>query len=294
MDSALTLMRQSTGLRLAVLFLCFAIGLTVTGVLAAAISSIPGIDGRTAALSASALQCILAFCLPAWCAGRFATDNGLMFLGLKTAAEPRAYAGVAIVWVLAMPAMNQIIDWNSSMHLPQWASGLEHTLREWEESNGAMAGRLLNMNGFWQMAVTVAVVGVLTGLGEEMFFRGGLQGILTRSGISAVTGVWIAAIVFSAMHFQFFGFVPRLLMGAFFGFVYLWTGSLWPAVFAHALNNSAVVVAAWLKPEGSVSAIETLGVAETGFPWAAAASAAMTAWFLIAYRREMFRHKPLS
>ena len=65
--------------------------------------------------------------------------------------------------------------------------------------------------------------------------------------------VCIAAFVISAVHFQFYGFVPRFILGAFFGYLYWYTGSIWVAAFAHALNNSVVVLVAWLAHRGYIT-----------------------------------------
>lgn len=64
--------------------------------------------------------------------------------------------------------------------------------------------------------------------------------------------MWATAFIFSAVHLQFFGFFPRLLMGAFFGYMVLWTGSIWASVFAHALNNSLVVINYWMLASGII------------------------------------------
>ena len=104
------------------------------------------------------------------------------------------------------------------------------------------------------------MVGTMTGFSEELFFRGGLQGILSRTNMGSAAAVWIAAIIFSTMHFQFFGFIPRLLMGAFFGYLLVWSRCLWVPVFAHALNNSIVVISSALSGNQSQGIMEQTGM----------------------------------
>lgn len=283
-------LRRSTAVRLLVLFMAFCVGLMIAGAAAAAIPHIDGLSERTALLASSTVQCVVAFCLPAWIAAKWASPTPRRFLGLEQRCEPRAYAGVVIVYILALPAMNQIIAWNADLHFPQWAAGIEKTLRSWEETNGAVAAKILDTKTFGQMLATVSVVGLLTGFSEEVLFRGALQRIFAKSGISATAAVWIAAFIFSAIHFQFFGFVPRLLMGAFFGFTFIWTGSLWPAVLAHAINNSAVVIFTWAHGGLDTNALDQVGVADNGsIPWAAILSALATTIFFMQYRHEIFR-----
>jgi membrane protease YdiL (CAAX protease family) len=92
----------------------------------------------------------------------------------------------------------------------------------------------------------VLMVGLLTAIVEEFMFRGVLQTIFTRWTKSTHAAVWITAILFSAFHMEFFGFLPRLLLGVLFGYFVAWSGSIWTGVWAHFLNNSAAVIAAYL------------------------------------------------
>jgi uncharacterized protein len=63
--------------------------------------------------------------------------------------------------------------------------------------------------------------------------------------------IWFAAILFSAIHFQFFGFVPRMLLGALFGYIYYWSGNLTLAILAHFVNNGVSVLALYLHQQGA-------------------------------------------
>lgn len=98
-----------------------------------------------------------------------------------------------------------------------------------------------------------------------------------------------SAVVFTTMHFQFFGFVPRLLMGAMFGYLFNWSRSLWLPIFAHALNNSVVVVSNHFIGGADSDGVNGLGIVENGeIPWAALASLMATAIFLYRFRKYFF------
>ncbi len=291
-ENYLSPLRESTAFRLLVLFTSFFVMLVIAAGIGASLSLLPGIDERTKMLAASAVQCVVAFCIPAWIAGRFSSVKPLSFLGLSHTPPLKAYVGVLLVYFFALPAMNQLIAWNSAMHFPDWASGLEATLRGWEDANNEVVDRVLASGSFAGMLCGVAIVGVLTGFSEELLFRGGLQGIFSRSGIGVAMSVWCAAAIFSAVHFQFFGFFPRLLMGAFFGYLLVWTGSIWPSVFAHALNNSIVVVSYWLQGDAASGGIDAFGVAGNGeIPWDAFASVVATSLFFWRFRGYFFKRE---
>lgn len=281
--------RESPAMRLVVLFTLFFFFLLISGGIGALLSEIDIFSERVRLLGASVVQCLVAFCVPAWLTARFASSKPYRFTGLSERVNWRPFVGVILVFFLALPAMNQLILWNQNMHFPEFAQGLEQTLRSWEEMNGSVAEKLLSGNGVGGMIVCVLIVGVLTGFSEEIFFRGSMQRIFGETSIKNWMAVWSVALIFSAMHFQFFGFVPRVLMGVFFGYLFLWTGSLWPSVFAHALNNSIVVVAAWLAENNDIDTLENFGVAEAGeWPVAAISSAIATFLFFKIFRKCFF------
>ena len=63
--------------------------------------------------------------------------------------------------------------------------------------------------------------------------------------------IWVVAAVFSALHMQFFGFIPRLVLGGLFGYLYFWSRTIWVPVLAHFINNLiAVGFAFWIAVQG--------------------------------------------
>jgi hypothetical protein len=81
------------------------------------------------------------------------------------------------------------------------------------------------------------LIAIIPAIGEELLFRGVLQRIFTEWFKSAHWGIWISAFLFSAIHMQFFGFLPRMFLGLFFGYLLEATGSLWIPILAHFINN---------------------------------------------------------
>lgn len=162
--------------------------------------------------------------------------------------------------IVAIPAMNWIVAWNQGIHLPDSMADIEQILRTYEETAGSMIESMLGGTSVADLLVSVLIVGLLAGIAEELFFRGCLQSILLRMMRNPHLAIWTTAVVFSAIHMQFFGFVPRLLLGAFLGYLCWWRGSVWLSAVAHAFNNSLVVVDAWLTSRG----VDTFSVNEIG------------------------------
>lgn len=239
-------------------------------------------DSRNLFLAGSVLQSLLAFVIPAYLTALLYSDSASKYLGCKTRTSFRQYAGVVIVMVLMTPAVDAVVEWNSSVSLPACMDGVAGKFRQWEESAAQTTAMVLGDTSAWGLVSGLIVIGCVTGFAEEMFFRAGLQKAMTSSGVRHDVAICIAAFVFSAVHFQFFGFVPRFILGAFFGYLYWYTGSIWVAAFAHALNNSVVVLTAWLAQRGCITVGD--GASDQIIEWSpylSLASAAVTVIFIM-------------
>ena len=98
----------------------------------------------------------------------------------------------------------------------------------------------------------LVVIAIIPAIGEELVFRGIVQNELLRWTKNAHISIWLAAIVFSTVHLQFYGFLPRVVLGAMFGYLYHWSGNLWLAMFAHFVNNAVQVVALFFYQRGNL------------------------------------------
>lgn len=240
------------------------------------------------------VQDLLVFILPAIVAAFVATRLPASLLTVNV--KPRLYTVVMaiIVMITALPAMEWLIELNNNMHLPEWAAGLEESLRKMEDSASSGIGALSGNGTIGDLIVGILIIGVLTGIAEELFFRGALQNLfMSMPKVKKHFAIWAAAFIFSFMHFQFFGFVPRLLLGAYFGYLIWWSGSVWVPVIAHAVNNSLVVLLSWLSLRSGVAeSMENAASVNIGTDWyTIALSIAVTAFGLIILRRDALRHR---
>lgn len=280
-----------TGQRLLLLIGFFLIGLFCGQLIAFALTPLTGEGTRSTLLIQSLLQGVLAFFLPAWGVMRVsaAGKKSSFQLGLDRSATWKALLGVGVAYVVSLAAMNQLIYWNAGMHLPDSLRGLEASWRKMEELNGAVTAAMTSGTSWWTLISGLLVMGIVTAIAEEAFFRGAMQRILLNAGMRSWIAIWFTAVVFSLMHFQMFGFLPRVLLGAWFGYLFYWSRSLWVPIAAHALNNSLVVLFTWLSNRNLISPdFDMDGVSVSGIPWWSIASAACTALFII-FCRKWFR-----
>lgn len=160
---------------------------------------------------------------------------------------PKANSLLIVILIMAAstPAMGFINELNQQMHLPNFLKGVENWMREMEDEGMVTTMAILKMNSISGYLINLTVIAVIPAICEEFIFRGGLQRTFLRIFKNPHVAIWTSAIIFSAIHFQFFGFFPRLFLGAAFGYIYFWTGSIWHAVLAHFLNNGFAVTMAF-------------------------------------------------
>lgn len=207
------------------------------------------------------LQTLLAFALPPVLLAHYARRPVRLFLNVRLA-ETRTSAGLrpadfllaVLSIVVASPLINWLVSWNETWHLPACLSALEEVFRTMEDNAADVTELLTGGTTCPRLLLNLAVIAALPGLAEELLFRGAILRIVgeglsvRRSGPDRISrrsmhlSIWLTAILFSAMHFQFFGFLPRMLLGAWLGYLLYWTGSLWVPIVAHFTNNAISVV----------------------------------------------------
>jgi hypothetical protein len=157
---------------------------------------------------------------------------------------------IAIIVLLAfciLPINGLTGEINSAMKFPEWLSGLEEWMRLKEDEAAELTGLLIPSDSAGVMFLNMFIIAILPALSEELFFRGVLQRIFYGFFRSPHTAIWVTSILFSAIHLQFYGFVPRLILGLSFGYLYYWGRSLWLPVIAHFVNNATAVAAEYLQ-----------------------------------------------
>lgn len=140
-----------------------------------------------------------------------------------------------------------IIEWNQKMQLPSSMKSVENWMKESENATADLTKFLTNFTSISQLIVALVVVAILAGVSEELLFRGVLQNIVFKATRNPHIAIWCAAFMFSFIHFQFYGFIPRMLLGGLFGYLYFWTKNLWIPILAHIVNNGFTLIMVYLN-----------------------------------------------
>ncbi len=158
------------------------------------------------------------------------------------------FAGALVF--LALPFVMWLFEINNSIHFPESMSALENWMRNAEEKAEEITLAFVSVSSLSGLGVNLFVIAIIPAIAEELLFRGVLQNLISRLTGRKVLAVWITAFLFSLIHMQFFGFIPRFFLGLIMGYLYLWSGSLWLPIAAHFANNAGAVLAGWLFAAG--------------------------------------------
>ena len=189
------------------------------------------------------------------------------YLNLKQTAPIKSYGIVLLLMLTAIPCINLLAALNEMIVFPESLSGLEQRLRDLEESAAQLTELFLKVDHVGGMFFNIFMIAILAAIGEELIFRGLLQKIFTRWIGNVHLSIIITGFLFSLMHMQFYGFFPRWLLGAMFGYLLVWSGTLWLPIFAHFVNNAVAVIFSYLIRKGTVSdKIEIFGSTQHEIP----------------------------
>ncbi|MDP4205611.1 MAG: CPBP family intramembrane metalloprotease [Bacteroidota bacterium] len=172
-----------------------------------------------------------------------------------------------VLIVSSNPVINFLAELNTKLVLPSFLSPIEKWMRASEDNAALLTKAFLNVSDTKGLFINLLMIGIIPAVGEEFLFRGVIQKIFTKMTKNIHWGIWISAGLFSAMHLQFFGFLPRIVLGAMFGYLLAWSGCLWLPVIAHFLNNSLAVIFYYLNSKGMTNlSLDQIGTKENSYP----------------------------
>jgi membrane protease YdiL (CAAX protease family) len=210
------------------------------------------------------LQTLLVFILPPFLLSYWYGEKNSRFLKLVKAKPVDVLLAMFSI-LAAVPLVNFLVSWNQDIQFPSFLEGVEKWMRAAEDNAQRVTELMLQGESWSDLLWQLLVVAVMAGFGEELLFRGTLQSIISSKGRIQLA-IWITAFVFSLIHMQFYGFIPRLLLGAWFGYLLLWSGSIWVPVAAHFANNAISIVFHYAEKNNYLASDpELLGVGENAW-----------------------------
>ncbi|MDK2977308.1 MAG: protease family protein [Bacteroidales bacterium] len=210
------------------------------------------------------IQAIGLFIIPAFIIGYFFHQKPLHYLKFNPIGF---YAVVLVIFIMisALPAINFFAMLNSKMQLPAFLSELENWMRQKESSAQALTEAFLKMDSMGSLWFNIFMIGILPAVGEELIFRGVIQRLFAEWTKNIHWGIFIAAFLFSFMHLQFYGFIPRMILGILFGYLFYVSGSIWIPILAHFINNAMAVVFYYFYTDQVSEEIDTIGASDGSY-----------------------------
>ena len=167
-------------------------------------------------------------------------------LGLKNVKILWFLIGTAMIFAI-MPLNSILAEWNAGLKLPESLSALEQMIKDMQESASAMIEKFVSVDTIGGLMLNLFMIAGLAALGEELLFRSIIQTSLIKICKNAHVGILIASAIFSFIHLEFYGFVPRLILGMLLGYMFYFSGSIWVPMLMHFLNNGTVVLIYFLN-----------------------------------------------
>jgi membrane protease YdiL (CAAX protease family) len=222
---------------------------------------------------------LFTFVLAPWAYLHFVEKRSISELNYGETPRFQIFVWAVLTVLVSMPFMEYVIQWNQSIVLPAGFEELEKWMKSSEANLAQLTKFLVNFKSETDFAIGILVIAGIAALGEEIFFRGVLQSIFLRYLGNKHVAVWLAAAIFSFIHFQFYGFFPRMFLGAFFGYLYVWYGSIWVPILAHFFNNAWTLTMFYMYQEKNISINPEDLVSE--IPWWSAAFSVLLMGFYI-------------
>ena len=211
----------------------------------------------------------------------FTPSKGLLIIGIV----------LSVVITISFMGFNAfLVDWNSKMVLPDFMKTIEDSMRESEENLGRLTQFLTDIQTPGKYLFALFVIAVLPGIGEEYLFRGVLQTQFEKFFKNPHVAIILAAVIFSGIHFQFYGFLPRAALGIIFGYLFHYSGNLIYPMVAHFVNNGLTVTMLYLANTGVVEF--NIEEAESPELWVILLSLALGIMFMFVYRKVFSKREP--
>lgn len=195
------------------------------------------------------LQSVLVFVGGAWLSALLLSKKPLDFLYCRRAGGYIVYVFAILIVLLSQPMINLLSYYNTAIPFPSFLEGLRVWMEEMEQQAQDITVLFLSGSGASELVFALFLMALVPAVGEELFFRGALFSVCRKMFKNVHVAIWVSAAIFSFIHFQFFGFVPRAVLGAMFSYMLVWTNSIWVPVTAHFVNNALAVLSYWFMGE---------------------------------------------
>ncbi len=208
----------------------------------------------------------------------YLTESGIgRFFQTKFSPNVAILVLAAVGMYTILPFINFLSDINAHLALPEYLSGLMQWMKDKQAQADEITTAFLSVKSLGGLGLNLFIIALMPAIGEELVFRGVVQQHLQAWTRNKHVGVLLTAILFSAVHFEFFGFLPRFVLGMMLGYLFLYTRNLWVPIFAHFVNNASSIIIFYLHYNGYINVkMENFGAMPSVY--AISVSLILTVW----------------
>jgi membrane protease YdiL (CAAX protease family) len=262
----------------------------MTGTSTAQLTNMGNLDNPHVVLGLKIMQIVSAFggfIVPAVVFSLLVSSNRLEYLHVnKLGKMSTLILGGLLMWC-ALPLINYMGELNSHLQLPASMHDIQTWMKAKEDEAGALTNAFMDHQTIKGLLLNLFMVGFLAAVAEELFFRATLQQLIIKATGNIHVGVWVTGILFSAIHFEFFGFFPRMLMGVYLGYLFVWSKSVWVPIFAHFVNNATAVFLMYLEDRNMLpKKVDELGTNSSQIGYVIVSTVIVAVLMFVIYRVE--------
>ena len=190
------------------------------------------------------ISSVFIFIIPPLLFSYFENNQYLKELGFNSKFKRQNILMILMIILFSQPLVAYCMQLNEDfLHsISDYIPKVIESMKQMEEDAKLLTEALLKMDNIRDLLFNLFLIAIIPAIGEEMFFRGVIQKKLKNILRNPHIAILITSFIFSAIHMQFFGFLPRFFLGIILGYLFYYSGSLWMPIIAHFINNALAVL----------------------------------------------------
>ena len=194
------------------------------------------------------ISSVFIFIIPPLLFSYFENNQYLKELGFNSKFKRQNILMILMIILFSQPLVAYCMQLNLDFihSISDYIPKVVDIMKQMEEDAKLATEAFLKMDNIGDLLFNLFLIAIIPAIGEEMFFRGVIQKKLKNILRNPHIAILITSFIFSAIHMQFFGFLPRFFLGIILGYLFYYSGSLWMPIIAHFINNALAVLLMYL------------------------------------------------
>ena len=224
---------------------------------------------------------IFTFVLPPILYAMLVKERPFKSLGFSKSTILWLILGVAMMYTI-LPLNSIFTEWNANIKFPESLASFEKLMQDLQERATEVMEKFVNVDTIGGLIINLFMIAGLAALGEELLFRSVIQTSLIKICKNAHVGIFIASAIFSLFHMEFYGLLPRLVLGLLMGYMYYYSRSIWIPMAMHFANNGTIVFLYYLNNIGAINIdVESFGETNVGILMLSIVAMVALFWFTV-------------